>query len=244
MLKRWSRFRLDTPLGRVITMAVGFALLVPVATPIPAQINTKALDCNSDIMISLGVQTGQTVPVTLTVISGPATDAADVPVIQTFPSITFFPSCSTTLPCVVDTGPPQPVTLGALTSTTCDVAFPWTATPNPGQDEILFTFTPVAPSTADLTLPAPGSPLGTTQCDLVFDVTVDATATGMIAMQANTDGVCDPGGLDLNSSAQATAVITPVPTLGEIGLIALALLLGLGTWIALRRRPAGGAAEL
>ena len=111
MLKRCLRFRLGTPLGRVITMTVGFALLVPVATPVPAQL-TKALDCNSDIQISLGVQTGSTVPVTLTVISGPATDAVDVPVIQTFPSITFFPSCSTTLPCVVDTGPPQPVTLG------------------------------------------------------------------------------------------------------------------------------------
>ena len=43
------------------------------------------------------------------------------------------------------------------------------------------------------------------------------------------------------SSAAGTASITisaPVPTLGELGRVVLALLLALGSAIALRRRPA------
>ena len=65
MFERCLRFRLDTPLGRVTTIAVGLVLLLPTATPVSAQF-TKALDCNSQLKIALGTQTGNTVPVTLT----------------------------------------------------------------------------------------------------------------------------------------------------------------------------------
>jgi hypothetical protein len=75
---------------------------------------------------------------------------------------------------------------------------------------------------------------------LVFDVMVDGSFAGTtIDMQASTDGVCDPSGLMLSSSADATARLRvpscgdgcsatcaiEAPTLGQWGAIMLALVL-------------------
>ena len=111
MFERCLRFRLDTPLGRVTTIAVGLVLLLPTATPVSAQF-TKLLECNSDVTIVLGTQMANTVPVTLIVENGPSNDDTlpnGIPVSQAFDMITFWPSCDTTLPCNILMGPPQPV---------------------------------------------------------------------------------------------------------------------------------------
>jgi len=231
---------LGASLGRVVSTALAVVLLLASAGPVAAETNVqRALDCNSELAFGtlMGIAPGATVPITVTVISGPSTDGGNLPVVQQFDKITFFPSCTTTLPCAVD--PALPVSFVGLVSNTCGV-MPL-ATPLGGGTEIEITFPPNPPS---LTLPAAATPTGTTSCDLVFDVLIDASFVGSNDMEINTAGVCDPGmgGLNLNSSAQATARITtvPVPTLGEFGLVALALMLALGSWIALRRRPATG----
>lgn len=236
MLARCFRFKTASPLGLAALMALGLVLLPTVAGTAPQQ-TYRALDCNSDLDIGLppmGIAPGATVPVTLMVTSGPSTDAANANVAQQFDTINFFPSCDNTLPCVPPAAP-LPITFVGFVSNTCGV-MP-TATAMAGGSQIEFSFPPNPPA---LTLPAAPAGDATISCELVFDVLIDAGFTGTIDMEATTSGVCDPGGLMLNSSAEATATVTVVPTLGEYGLIALALLLVAASWFHLRRRAVTG----
>lgn len=238
MLVRFLRLNSGPQLGRVTLIALALMLLPSMAASEETDV-VKALDCNSELIINLPMDAapGATIPVTLEVVNGVSTDAADNNVEQLFKAITFWPSCTNTLPCVPD--PALPISFVGPVSTDCAVDDPWTATPMAGGEMIEFTFSGgTGPDTAALTLPAAAMPMGVSTCSLVFEVKIDDAFAGTTAMQATTMGVCDPRGLMLNSSADATADLTVVPTLGEIALVVLALLLGVAAWFSLRRRGA------
>jgi hypothetical protein len=117
-------------------MALAVFLLFGSAGPAVA-----ALDCNSNLTIGLpamGISPGATFPVTLTVVNGVSTDAVDVDVAQSFQKITFWPSCVTTLPCVVDAA--LPLSFVGLVSTDCSVSDPWDFTSIAGGAQIECTF--------------------------------------------------------------------------------------------------------
>lgn len=234
-------FRLDSsPLPGAVALIVLCLVLVPTVVTSAPQPVRKALDCNSQLIISIPatVMPGEMFPVTLTVVKGISTDVLDNPIAQEFKTISFFPSCTSTMPCMAPAAP-LPVEFAGPVSTTCPVDYPWTITPpmSPGP-QLDFTFTG-GTSIADpnaLTLPAAA---GTSQCDLVFNVMVASDFTGDISMEATTMGLCRDA--DLNSSAEATADLTVVPdapTLGETALIMLALLLVAGFWLVQRRGSA------
>lgn len=244
-------FRLEPgPLPIVAALTLLVLLLTPAAAVSAPQPVRQALDCNSDLFIDIPptVEAGDTFTVVLTVINGVSTDALNADVGQRFDVISFFPSCTSTMPCDEDTA--LPVSFVGPVITDCMVDDPWTTTAVGGVvagTQIDFTFTGGAgPTTPNgLFLPAAMVAGGTSSCQLEFDVMVDPMFTGTISMEATTDGICDPSGVMLNSSAEATANLTvepmTVPTVGETGLALLALLLGLAAWSILRRRAAVGA---
>ena len=199
---------------RVGSVATALAVIALVSLAAPgaatAQITPQALDCNSDLTIGLPpgpFAPGQTVAVTLTLVNGPSTDAGDNPVAQQFDKIDFFPSCTTTIPCVVN--PALPVAFANAVSTTCAVTSPWTINLLPGGIFVEFSFLPNPPA---LTLPAAASALDTTTCDLVFDVTINPAApNGSVPIEASTAGVCDVTGLDSSAVASANITVTAPP---------------------------------
>ena len=221
----------------------------------------KALDCNSDLQIDLPdmVMPNTTVQATLRVVNGLATDALNNNVEQRFEEIILYPSCLSTLPCDPDTS--LPFSYAGAVSTTCSVDFPWNAdTTDP--NAVVFTFegglggtamgiggcpTTAPPTCVDgdaLTLPAALTGEDTSECELVFELMVAPDFAGSNDLQASTMGLCDPEGEELTSSADSTARVSLVlvPTLGEMALILLALLLGASAWLVLRRREGGSPA--
>lgn len=194
------------------------------------------LNCNSDIQISESVDAVDPAlfHVALTIESTESNDVADSPVTQSFPTVTFFPSCSSTVPCVPAPGVDF---VGGSGSSNCPQAFNMAAA---GPNQVDFTFTP------DLELgPNAGpTPADATSCNIFFDVRVNpapAVATTFL-IEATTNGVCNIPGFPpdtFTSSATGTDdvdFVPAVPTMGEIALAILAVLLLTGSMVMLRRR--------
>ncbi len=193
-------------------------------------------DCNSNLSIAFSPAmpaVGGTVAVTLTISNDPDTqDVGGMLIGQDFATVSYFPSCLSTIPCVVDPAMPASFVPGSQ-STTCG---PGTMKPNDAGGQVDFNFTP-APG---FTIAPAGSPGDS--CTISFDVQIDPAAMNgaTVMSEATTAGICTIGGAaGTNVSASTdTAVYSLVPTLGQIALAILALLLAVGSWHILRRRHA------
>lgn len=244
MLATHVRVNPAVPLVAALTLCLILAPALSWAAPQPVR---KADDCNSSIAIS-GVPMPSTMvdamfPLNLVVTNRVSTDSLNNQVAQSFKQVQFWPACASTLPCAGSTGWLEFVP--GSESIACDAANTATVTATEttdmsGETVILFDFAMGGgPDPDALLLPA----VLDTSCTITIDVQVAPMVNGDIEMQAATAGICDPTSLDpLGSTADATAMILVVPTLGETGLLLLGLLLLASTWWVLRRRASGGAA--
>ena len=204
-------------------------LLALALAPAPASAESsknRANDCNGDIQIDNGMVAGAVVPVTLTVENGPSTDAMNAPVGQLFPTVSYYPNCSSTA------GGCTPAAGAEVDDATFATDCPGTVLPG-------VVVTDGAGERVDFTgtmLAAAGSATGTTSCQITFDVNLTGGAGNYVSL-ASTDGACDGTGLFSSSLGTSFLAFAPVPTVGEIGLAALALLLLIiGSLMVLRRR--------
>ena len=234
---------------------VGALALILFAAPLAAQVPTKALDCNSEIQILLGAPTpapggASDVPVTLTVINRLSNDLFDNPVAQDFQQVVFDGSCITTGPCMPDGAMPFTYLTGSYNPGAPD-ACPGNIGITPMAGNTVFDF---GPPGVGFTL-GPADALGNCTPGTACDCTVDfvyrlaAGATPVppntgFPLEATTSGVCDitPIG-GFTSSASATTILMPIPTMGQAALLTLVLLLLVGAASILRRRS-GGLAEV
>ena len=188
-------------------------------------------ECNGDITINTGMIVGTTLPVTLEIENGPSNDAADNPVAATFDPINYWGSCSSTGPCVPAAG----VTfIDGSETTTCPGTFDGTAAPSGAGEVVTFNFGP-----SGLVLGPAATSQGLTTCTISFDVMVPAPGPTQqtFLSEAGTDVVCAVTGLQISSSDSVAIIIDPaVPTVGEVGLAVLALILLGGSLVMIRRR--------
>ena len=228
--------------ARTVLGVMAVALL---AAPVGAQapVPQKALECNSLISIAFGPPTpvagGSECDVTLTIENALSRDINDIDIDQDFQFVDFQGNCTSTLPCVPDATEPVDFVPGSQ-STNC----PGMATVTTGL---------LSPGSVSFDFGAPGFNLGAApggicppgnqpcRCEIFFRVFIeDADAGVPFPTQADTSGVCNIPGFPIGtfvSSAAATAPVAhPVPTLGEMGLAALAALLLAGAWWTLNRR--------
>ena len=224
--------------GSLRALALAVTVLSVLATPVIAQVPQKALECNSEIQILLGTPTavtgGHEIPVTLTVVNGLSRDAVDTNVTQDFSQVNFRGSCTMTGPCMPDAALPLTYITGSYNSTAAN-SCPMNTTVVATAGDVEFNFaTPftLMPSTAGSCPPAaadptPGEPNPHTTCDCVVEFKMllasgatPATGNSGFPVEATTMGTCDflTG---FQSSATATTILNPVPTMGEAALLAL-----------------------
>ena len=221
--------RQETVWGNLLKFSCMAILLMLVASPAAYTDETpvwRVNECNSDITISQLPATaavGATSTVTLELVSTEANDAGGTAISQTFDKVTYTGDCQQPVgvPCTANM-PAAVMYLGNVGGTCPGVVA------NPMGDGVVeFDFVP------DLTLNPP-NPAG---CTIPFDVTY--SAAGTYAVQANTLGMCQGG--TFQSDTTVTTVADAVPTMGEVALLALALLLVGGSWAILRRRQSPAA---
>ncbi len=217
-----------------------FSMTLVVASAVPAAELTRVQinECNSSITIvqaPLSPTQGQTVNVTMTIRSTDARDNANNAIPQVFDKATYRGDCQTPpgIPCAPNS--PANVSFLGNVGGTCP-GINWI---DMGNGVVEFDFVP------DLSLLVtvnPGPVVVPASCTVSFDVNYAAAAT--YAIQGNTSGVCQNPVGNVNSDTTVTTALTVlpiVPTMGEFGLIALALVLLGGSWAILRRRHAATA---
>lgn len=210
-----------------------------------------ALNCNSDIDLrETGVNPMDPTRfmVMIEVTSVESNDFANMPQPQEFSTITFFPSCTTTVPCAA--GAPMGAPAGAVlsfvagsASSNCmgvGIGGPVLNPPVDMGTSVEFSFTPA------LALLNPGPegamvPADQISCDIFFEVeVVDPSVTATYLMEATTSGVCQVappfGPLNSNTTGTDDLPFAPVPTMGQWALAALALLLLVAASARLSRR--------
>lgn len=243
--------------GSLRALALAVPVLLVLAAPVAAQVPQKALECNSEIQILLGTPTavsgGHEIPVTLTVVNGLSRDAVDTNVTQDFSQVNFRGSCTMTGPCMPDAALPLTYVAGSYNSSATN-SCPGNTGVVPSGGDVAFDFaTPFTlmpstngtcpPAAAD---PSPGEPNPHTTCDCVVEFRMLLTSGAMPAsgntgfpVEATTMGTCDflTG---FQSSASATTILNPVPTMGEAALLALTFLMLAGAAAILRRRSVAG----
>lgn len=205
-------------LGLIGAALVLLAGVAPAAELERDQIN----DCNSLVAINqaLGgtVPAGQILSVTLTVTNQLATDQVNNPIQQRFDLVEYNPDCTLSPNCTPN--PAGAVNFQGNLGGTCA----GTTAIDMG-NQVNFDFVP------DIDLNNGAS------CTVTFDMAIPNPGT--YDSEARLDGIClhplDMTG-GFNSSTSVQASITVVPTLGEVALATLALLLGAGAWTILRRR--------
>lgn len=239
-------------------LALAVLVLSILATPVAAQIPQKALECNSEIQILLGtpapVTGGHEIPVTLTVVNKLSRDAVNTNVTQDFSQVNFKGSCTMTGPCMSDPALPLTYIPGSYNASATN-SCPMNTSVVPSGGDVAFNFaTPftLMPSTVGACPPAaadptPGEPNPHTTCDCVVEFkmllasgAMPATGNSGFPVEATTMGTCDILGGGFQSSATATTILNPVPTMGEAALLALTLLMLAGAAAILRRRSVAG----
>ena len=98
----WMSAVRSTVPGSLALLTVLLALPIEAAEITPSE---TALNCNSNVEVretgpSPSDPTGQTFMAMITVSNVESNNIGNVPQTQQFPVVTFFPSCTTTIPCV------------------------------------------------------------------------------------------------------------------------------------------------
>ena len=196
-------------------------------------------DCSADARFEIMPASpliGGLVDVTIIISNTDSQEAAPnpgTPIPQDYSRVSFWPSCSGSPPPCVPDDPLKATFVPGSASTTCG---PGAMTVNAitlmgvAGGQIDFDFAPgmtIAP-------PLPNS------CSISFQLQTDPTLTDMdqIRFQVTSFGTCDPGFGSQPVGSTDTGVLTfaAVPALGGVALAILALIMGSGSWLLLRRR--------
>lgn len=228
-------FRSDTRpwLGRVGLIALALVLVPALGSPEPQPVR-KVNECNSDVTIDLppGVLlVDQTITFTLTVENTDARDGMDAGIAQVFDDVVFTGHCQTPvgIPCdteMMDNAFMYQGNVGGTCPNVMDSAMNGVVTFDFDPDLSLMSVTP----------PVPPDPV---TCTITFEGSY--ARVGSFPVQATTMGVCQGGAFDSDTTVTSAVVVEGVPTMGEVALAILALLLVGASWLTLRRRNAPSA---
>lgn len=247
MLRTIESFRSGEFRWTVLGLAVALALMSVPADAAELSRLDAALNCNSNIEVrETGLDpmdpSGLTYMAMITVTNVESNNIGNVPQTQQFPTVTFFPSCTSTIPCVPGDGSPAGSALefvmGSASSNCPQTLDPVTM----GAGFVDFTFTPTLELAAN---DMPDGDMSPESCDIFFNVRVtpDPGVMSTYLMEATTTGECQnfgvPGSFTSDTTGTDDVVFSPmmgVPTMGQWALAILALVLTAGSVAILRRK--------
>lgn len=249
MLRNSESLRMGKFRWTVLGLAGALALVGLQAGAAELSRVNAALNCNSNIEVrETGLDpmdpSGLTYMAMITVTNVESNNIGNVPQTQQFPTVTFFPSCTSTIPCAPGDGSPAGSALefvmGSATSNCPQTLDPVTM----GAGFVDFTFTPTLELAAN---DMPDGDMTPEACDIFFEVRVtpDPGVMTTYLMEATTTGECQnfgvPGTFTSDTTGTDDVVFSPmpsVPTMGQWALAILALILTAGSVEILRRKQA------